>query len=115
MTRLKQGTRKVLALVLAGAALASCTAHGQGRKLDPKVYVNYTPYGEAFYRELMAGRVNLYEGLGSYRNVVSGQVFASDGTLIECVGYRRGDRKLHWLDQSSTRWSIVKRHCRSAH
>lgn len=109
MTTLKHKTGRVLALVLAGAALASCTAHGQGRRLDPQVYVNYTPYSEAFYRELMTGRVNLYEGLGSYRNVVSGQVYASDGTLVECSARRRGDGKLHWLDQSSTRWSIVKR------
>ena len=108
MTTLKRKTGTTLALLLAGAALASCMAHGQGRKLDPRVYVNYTPYNEAFYRELTTGRVNLRDGRGSYRNVVSGQVFGSDGTLIECIANRRLDNKLLWIEKSSTRWSLVK-------
>ena len=108
MRTIRQQTGRALALLLAGAALASCMAHGQGRQLDPKIYVNYSPYSEAFYRELMTGRVNVFEGLGSYRNVVSGGVFASDGTLVECIAHRRLDNKLHWVGQSSTRWSIVR-------
>lgn len=93
MRTLKQGTGRTLALLLAGAALASCMAHGQGKKLDPKVYVNYTPYSEGFYREMMTGRVNLYAGVGKFRNIVSGQIFAPDGILIGCSARLRGDNK----------------------
>lgn len=108
MTTLKEGAGRVLALVLAGAALASCTAHGQGRKLDPRVYVNYTPYSESFYRELMTGRVHLYAPrAGNWRNVVHGQIFASDGTLIECLP-GRVEGKLFWFWVERARWSLVK-------
>ena len=100
---------RTLALILTGAALASCMAHGQGRKLDPKIYASFSPYSEAFYRQLMTGRVNLFAGSGRFRNVVQGQVFAADGTLIECSARRRLDNRLHWIGQSSTRWSLVKR------
>ena len=104
----KARTARVLALLLAGAALASCMAHGQGRELDPKIYASFMPYSEAFYRQLMTGRVNLFAGTGRFRNVVQGQVFASDGTLMECSARRRLDNKLQWIGQSSTHWSLVK-------
>ena len=109
MTTLKQGTGRALALILAGVALASCMAHGQGRKLDPKVYVNHSPYGEAFYRELMTGRVNVFAGLGRFGNAAQGLVYASDGTVIECSGRLRLDNKLHWIGLRSTRWSLVNK------
>lgn len=108
MTTLKQRTGRALALLLAGAALASCTAHGQGSKLDPRVYVNYSPYGEAFYRELMTGRIHVFAGLGRFGNAAQGMVYASDGRVIECSGRLRLDNKLHWIGLSSTRWSLVK-------
>ena len=109
MTTIRQQTGRALALVLAGAALSSCMAHGQGRKLDPEIYVNYTPYSEAFYRELMTGRVNLYAPrAGKWRNVVHGQIFASDGSLIECRP-GRVDGKLFWIWVESDRWSVTKR------
>ena len=109
MTTSKQRTGRALALVIAGAALSSCMAHGQGSRLDPKIYVNYSPYGETFYRELMTGRVNVFAGLGRFNNVVAGQIFGSDGTVIECSGRLRLDNKLHWISQTSTRWSLVNR------
>ena len=109
MTTLMQGAGRALALLLAGAALASCAAHGQGGKIDPKVYVNYTPYGEDFYRELMTGRVNLYAPrAGKWRNVVHGRIFASNGTLIECRP-GRVDGKLFWIWIERGHWSLVKR------
>ncbi len=108
MTTLRQRTGRALALVLAGAALASCTAHGLGKGRDPRVYVNYTPYSEAFYRELMTGRVHLYAArAGKLRNVVGGRFFASDGALFECFP-ARGDNKLFWIWKENARWSLVK-------
>jgi len=108
MTTSKQRTGRALALLLAGAALASCSAHGQvGKVPDPRVYVSYTPYSEAFYRQMMTGRVNVFEGAGRFRNVVGGQIYTSDGTLIECTGRRRLDNRLHWVSQTSKRWSVV--------
>lgn len=88
MRTLKQGTGRTLALLLAGAVLASCAAHGQSKKLDPKVYVNHTPYSESFFRELMAGRVYIYErniaqGHDAW-NQVQGSVFGKDGSLHQC-------------------------------
>ncbi len=105
----KHGTGKALALLLAGAALASCTAHGQGSSLDPKVYVNYTPYSEAFYRELVTGRVYLYaHRTGKFRNVVHGRIAATDGRVIECLP-GRVDNKLFWFWVENKRWSLAKR------
>lgn len=109
MTTSKQRRGRALALVLAGATLSSCMAHGQGSRLDPKVYVNYTPYSEGFYRELVTDRVHLYAPrAGKWRNVVHGQIFASDGTLIECLP-GRVDNKLFFFWAERARWSVVKR------
>ena len=104
----KQGARRALALLLAGAALASCAAHGLGKGPDPRVYVNYTPYNEAFYRELMTGRVHVYAArAGKLRNVVAGRGFGSDGTLFECFPAYR-DNKRFWIWKETARWSLVK-------
>ncbi len=98
-----------LAVLLSCALLAACVAHGQARKIDPRVHVNYSPYSEAFYRELMTGRVNVFTGLGRFSNVVQGLVYASDGTVIECAGRLRLDGKLHWISRTNTRWALVKK------
>ncbi|MCY3745223.1 MAG: hypothetical protein OXH05_03240 [Acidobacteria bacterium] len=98
---------RIVSMALAGLALASCVAHGESGRIDPAIRVNYTPYSMDFYRKLMTGRVDVFEGLGRFRNVVQGQVFASDGTVIECSGRRRLDNKIHWVAQTSTRWKIV--------
>ncbi len=105
----KHETGRLLTLLLAGAVLASCTAHGQGSERDPKVYVNYTPYSETFYRELITGRVNLYAPrTGKFRNVVHGMVALADGRLLECLP-GRADNKLFWFPRRIESWSLVKR------
>ena len=100
---------RVAVIALAGLALASCVAHGQSAGIDPKVHRNYTPYSEAFYRELMTGRVHLFDGTGRFRNVAQGLIYGTDGTVIECSGRRRLDSRVHWIGQTSTRWSLVTR------
>ena len=104
---------KALALVLAGAALASCGAHGQAGKIDPKVHKNYVPYDKAFHEALLTGRVWLFEGLGRFRNVMQGYVFGSDGKAIKCTARRRLDGKLLWVPGTSYRWSLIDRHPRA--
>ena len=105
----KSTTGRLLVLSMAAVVLASCVAHGQVSKLDHKVYVNYTAHSEAFYRELMTGRVHLYAARsGNVRNVVSGQIFLSDGTVIECLPWRVGN-KFFWNWQEGKRWSLVQR------
>lgn len=99
---------RMLTILAASLLLAACAAHGQSGRLDPEVHRSYTPYSVAFYRELMTGRVNLFEGRGEYRNVVLGQIYGADGTLIECLGRRRLDKRLHWVKQTSTRWSFIR-------
>ncbi len=95
-----------LSCLAAAALLASCVAHGQSVKLDPKVYFNQTPYSAGFYAKLLSGRVFLYEGIRSYGNVVSGLVFGADGTVFECRAYRDpGNRKLSWYGWDTIRWS----------
>ncbi len=96
---------RLLALALAGAALASCTAHGQSAKLDSKVYINHTPYSADFYNRLLADRVKVVEGTGRFRNVVQGVVFGADGTAYECVAHRRPGGRFQWLGNDTTRWS----------
>ncbi len=97
-------TGKMLALLLAAAALASCVAHG--RQLDRKMYVNHTPYSADFYRKLLSDRVFVYEGRRSYRNVVSGLVFGADGTVFECRAHRDpGNKKLSWYGWDTICWS----------
>ncbi len=104
-----RATKTALAVVLAGLLLASCTAHGQRSSgIDPEVHRSYTPYSEAFYRELMTGRVHVFEGLGRFRNVAQGMIYGADGTLIECSGRRRLDNRIHWIGQASTRWSLIR-------
>ncbi|MDE0407257.1 MAG: hypothetical protein OXN81_05280 [Alphaproteobacteria bacterium] len=95
-----------VALVLAGAVLASCVAHGQSVELDPEVYFNETAFGADFYQKLLSGRVNVMDGpRPRYRNVVSGLVFGADGTVYECSARRRMDGKFFWLASDTVRWS----------
>ena len=103
-----RSTKTALAVVLAGLLLASSVAHGQSSGIDPKVHRNYTPYSEAFYRELMTGRVNLFEGIGRFRNVVQGQVFGSDGTVVACAAYPRPGKGVGWVGRTSKRWSLIR-------
>ena len=99
-----------LTLILAGAVLASCVAHGQSAKLDPKIHPNKTPYSADFYQELLSGRVNVMDGpRPRYRNVVSGFVFGADGTVYECSPRRRLDGKLFWLASDAVRWSTYRK------
>ena len=93
-----------LSCLAAGLLLVSCVAHG--RQLDRKVYFNQTPYSADFYKRLLSDRVFVYEGRGSYRNVVSGLVFGADGTILECRARRDpGSKKLSWWDWDTIRWS----------
>ena len=109
MTTSKQRAGRALALVLVSAALSSCMAHGQGEQLDPKIYVNYTPYGEGFYRQLMTGRVKVFAGTGRFRNSVGGLIYGADGTALECFARRRMDNKLHWIGETSRLWSLDRK------
>ena len=111
MRMLKQGTGRTLALLLAGAALASCTAHGQSKKLDPKVYVNYTPYSEAFYENLFSDRVWIFHSptRRTYRNVPQFMIFRSDGQRLRCTGRWRTRYKLGWIGDKLAKWSIIRR------
>ncbi len=74
-----------LALLLAGAALASCTAQGQSGRIDPKVHFNETPYSARFYDALLSDRVHVFEDLSRNRNRVQGTIYGADGTALECV------------------------------
>ena len=94
--------------ILAGIAMSGCTSYGQGKNLDPKIHINYTPYDVAFYRDLMTGRVNLFEGIGKFNNVVQGSIYHSDGKIINCSGRQRLDGKIHWIGKTSNVWSVVR-------
>ncbi len=76
---------RLLAWLLAGAALASCAANGQSGRLDPKVHFNETPYSARFYKELLSDRVHVFEDLSRNRNRVQGTIYGADGTALECV------------------------------
>ena len=98
-------TARVLALVLAAGALASCVAHGQSGRVDPDVHFNSTPYSDRFYRNLLSDRVWVFEGTGSYRNAVQGLVFGADGTALECKRDRVPNKR-SWLAVDPIRWSM---------
>ena len=98
-----------LVVLLAGTMLASCMAHGPGKKFDPGAYVNHKLGSEAFYRELMTGRVWLFSHrAGKFRNIVHGLVYAADGRVIECWP-GRVDGKLFWIWVERRRWSVAER------
>ncbi len=95
---------RLLALALAGAALASCTAHGQSANSGRKAYYDLTPYSADFYNRLLPDRVRVFEGTGRFRNVVQGVVFGADGTVYRCVP-GRVEGKRSWWTSSNIRWS----------
>ncbi|MCY4319313.1 MAG: hypothetical protein OXE76_09020 [Alphaproteobacteria bacterium] len=99
---------RLSALLLAGAALAACTAQGQSGNLDPKVYFNHTPYSGRFYEALLSDRVNVLSGGGQFRNVVIGVVFGADGTVFQCAA-GRVEGKLFWWSNPNIRWGTYRR------
>ena len=103
-----RSTKTALAAVLAGLLLGSGAAHGQSVRIDPEVHRNYTPYSEAFYRELMTDRVHLFEGTGKFRNVTLGLIYGADGTVTECSGGGISTKSVRWVGQATTRWSLVR-------
>ena len=108
MTMLKQGTGRALTLLLAGAVLASCTAHGRVRDIDLQTHRNYTPYDKAFYETLLSGRAWVFEGkdLRERRNVVHGFVFTPEGKLLEC-GARIGSKgQPLWTPWRTALWKV---------
>ena len=99
---------RLVALVLAGALMASCVAHGKSGKVSRKVHFNDTPYSAAFYEKLLTNRVHITAGSGSFRNVVIGVVFGADGTIYECWARRHTYGELFWSGRSSARWAVYK-------
>ena len=94
-------TKMALAVVLAGLLLASCVAHGQSSRIDPKVYRNYTPYSVAFYEALLTDRVWVFEGNPDRTNsVMRALVFGGNGRLFRCFR--------NWASPRSKRlrWSV---------
>ena len=109
MTTSKQGTGRSLALLLAGALLSSCMAHGQGKDIDIRVYRSYTPFGPEFYRNLLADRAWIFEGAyhPTYRNVVRGFVFTKDGRRIGCLAHKKRNGDRLWLAQYHVTWEVI--------
>ena len=108
MATLKQETGRALALLLAGAALASCTAHGLGKGPDPRVYVNYTPYSASFYENLLSDKVWIFRNPArrTYRDVPHFMIFRSDGQRLRCTGRWITRYKLDWMGDELARWSV---------
>ena len=94
--------RKQLLVVLAGLLLAGCAAHGQSSRINPKVHRNITPYTANFYRELIADKAYVFEGIGRYRNIVHGRIYSAGGAVIECAP-RHVDGKFYWLGSTRIR------------
>ena len=110
MTTLKQKTGRVLALVLAGAALASCMAHGGPvRDIGIDTHPNYVSHNKAFYDRLLSGRAWILEGVyhPNYRNIVRGFVFAKDGSRIGCLAYKKTNGDPLWLAQRGVKWEVT--------
>ena len=78
MTTSKPGTGSSLALLLAGAVLSSCMAHGPVRDIGIDTHPNFVSYNRAFYDRLLSGRAWILEGVyhPKYRNIVRGFVFS---------------------------------------
>ena len=111
MTTLKQGTRRALALVLAGAALSSCMAHGQPRNIGIDTHPNFVSHNKAFFDSLLSGRAWILEGVyhPNYRNIVRGFVFAKDGSRIGCLAYKKKNGDPLWLAQRGVKWELTER------
>jgi len=94
--------RPVLATVLAGLLLASCTAHGQQtppRAALPelshlpywKAYRSHSSHNAAFFRSLTFGRAFVYER-PVISNSVVGEFVRDDGRRFLCIR-RKGEKK----------------------
>ena len=98
-----------LTVLVTCTLLVACMAHGPDRRRDPRVYVNYTPYSEAFYRELMTGRVWLFgRTAGRNANVVNGLIFLADGSVMGCFPSSRIGNDQRWNSVKNRRWSLQK-------
>ena len=77
---------KAARLGLAAAVLASAVAADAAHAASPR---NYGSHGAAFFSELLAGRVWLYERPNSARaedrNTLWGSYYGPDGTVLSCV------------------------------
>ncbi len=110
MTTSKQGTGRTLALLLAGAVLSSCMAHGPVRNIGIATHPNFVSHNKAFYDRLLSGRAWILEGVyhPNYRNIVRGFVFAKDGSRIGCLAYKKTNGDPLWLAQRGVKWEVVE-------
>ncbi len=110
MTTLKQGTGRALALLLAGAVLSSCMAHGTVRDIAIDTHPNFIPYDKAFYDSLLSGRAWIFEGVHhpNYRNIVRGFIFSKDGSRIGCLAYKKRNGDPLWLAQRDVKWEVLQ-------
>ena len=92
--------KTVVAAILAGALVASCTANGQrgpkpvlpevANRLHWKVFRSHSSHNAAFFERLMFGRVFVFEHPRAPK-IVQGAVFLEDGSRLECfVRLKRG-------------------------
>ncbi len=101
---------KLLALVFAGAALASCTAHGQQPSREflrtvpselsdrPywKVFRNHSSHNEYFFKNLVFGRVFVHEDVVT-PGIVRAEFVRDDGRMLLCLwDRRRKNHGFHW-------------------
>lgn len=109
MTISKQGTGSSLALLLAGAVLSSCMAHGPIRNIGIATHPNFVSHSKAFYDRLLSGRSWISEGVyhPNYRNIVRGFVFAKDGSRIGCLAYKKRNGDPLWLAQTGVKWEVT--------
>ncbi len=87
-------TGRLLALVLAGAVLASCTAHGQQPSMRGlpaelsglpywKVFRNHSSHSAEFFKNLIFGRVFVHEHF-KVRGVAVAMLVRNDGEIFLC-------------------------------
>ena len=111
MTISKRGTGSSLVLLLAGAVLSSCMAHGPVRDIGIATHPNFVSHNKAFYDRLLSGRAWILAGVyhPKYRNIVRGFVFRKDGFRIGCLAYKKSNGDPLWLAQRGVKWEVTER------
>ncbi len=118
-------TGKLLAMVLAGALLASCTAHGQQLSMRGlpaelselpywKVFRNHSSHGEQFFRNLTFGRVFVHNYF-KVPGVAIAMLVRDDGEIFVCntpygtpTAYRLNRTKLSFETHSTgAAWTVT--------